>query len=69
MTGPVQQDISSLPGLASNLDLGDNTIDLPLLDVVPSIVVMGALFDPLDHSLHDQSSQVEMSVDTYDQQL
>ena len=68
VTGRVQQDSSTLLGLASDSDLGDSTIDLPLLDVVPSLVVMGVPFDPLDHSPHDRSLQVEMSVDTYGQQ-
>ena len=57
---------SSLLGPASNL--GDSIDALPLLDVVaPSSVVTRASSDPLDHSLHDQSSPVEVSVDSYDQ--
>ena len=68
VTGRVQQDSSTLLGLASDSDLGDNTIDLHLLDAVPSSVVMGVPSNPLDHSLHDRSLQVEMSVDTYGQQ-
>ena len=68
MTGPLQQDTSSLPSLATASDLGDSTIHLPLLDVVPSTVVTGVPFDPLGHSLHDHSFQIDMSVDTYGQQ-
>ena len=49
-------------------NLRDSSIHLPLLDVVPSIVVMGVTFDPLVHSLHDHSLQIDMSVDTYGQQ-
>ena len=49
-------------------DLEDSIDDLPLLlDVaMPSLVVMRAPSNPLVHSLHDQSSQVEVIVDTYD---
>ena len=52
-------------------DLGDNIDDLTLLlnEVAPSSVVMRAPSDPLVHSLHDRSSQVEVIVDTYEQQL
>ena len=53
VTGPLQQDTSSLPGLALDSYLGDSSINLPLLDVVPSIVFMGVLSNPLDNSLHD----------------
>ena len=68
--GPVQQGTSSLPGLALVIDLGDNIDDLPLLGVgAPSSVVTRASSNPLDHSLHYQPLQVEVSVDTYDQQL
>ena len=46
------------------------TSSLPLLDVVaPSSIIMRAPSNPLDHSLHDQSSQVEVCADTYDQHL
>ena len=65
---PLRQDTSSLLGLATDSDLGDSTIHLPLLDVVPSTIVTGVPFDPLCHSLHDHSSQIDMSVDTYGQQ-
>ena len=65
MIGPTQQGTSNLPGLAS--DLGDSIDDLPLLDAItPSLVVTRAPYHPLDHSLHDRSLQVEVSVDTYD---
>ena len=51
-------------------DLGDSIDALPLLDVVaPSSVVTRASSDSLGHSLHDRSSQVEVSVDSHDQQL
>ena len=51
-------------------NLGDSIDDLPLLyAIAPSSVVMRAPSHPLDHSLHDQSLQVEVSVDAYDQQL
>ena len=65
MIGPVQQATSSLLGTTPDLDLGDSTIDLSLLDVVPSTVVMRVPFNPLGHSLHDHSLQIDMSVDTY----
>ena len=68
VTGPANQSISSL--LGSTSDLGDSINDLPLLDAMaPSLVFTRASSDSLDHSLHDRSSQVEVSVDTYDQQL
>ena len=51
------------------IDLGDSIIDLPLLDAATSSVVTSAPSDPLDHSLDDRSLLVELSVDTYDQQL
>ena len=69
--GLAQQGTSTLLGLASVIDLGDSIYDLPLLlDVAaPSLVITRAPSDPLVHSLHDQSSQVKVIVDTYDQQL
>ena len=52
------------------IDLEDNIDDIPLLDArSPSSVITRVPFDPLVHSLHDQSLQVEVIVDTYDQQL
>ena len=68
VTGPLQQDSSSLPGLATASDLGDHTLHLPLLDAASSTVVTGVSFDPLEHSPHDQSFQIDMSVDSYGQQ-
>ena len=68
MTGPLQQDSSSLSGLATASDLGDSTIHLPLLDAASSTVVTEVSFDPLEHSPHDQSFQIDMSVDSYGQQ-
>ena len=67
--GLAQQGTSTLLSLASMIDLGDSIDDLPLLlDVEkPSSVATRAPSDPLVHSLHDQSSQVEVIVDTYDQ--
>ena len=49
------------------VDLDDFFDDLIVLfaEDNPSIVVMSAHFDPHVHSLHDQSSQVGMIVDTY----
>ena len=35
----------------------------------PSIVIVRSHFDPHLHSLHDQSSQVDVIVDPYVQQL
>ena len=53
------------------MDLGDNIDDFSLLlDVeTPSSVVTRDPSDPLIHSPHDRLSQVEVIVDTYDQQL
>ena len=53
------------------INLGDSIDDLPLLldAIVPSSVVMRDPSESLVHSLHDQSLQVKVSVDTYDQQL
>ena len=66
VTGPTNQGTSSLLGPTSYLE--DSIDDLPLLDVVASSsVVTRAASDSLSHSLHDRSSQVEVSVDTYDQ--
>ena len=68
MIGPIDRGTSRLPGPAS--DLGDSIDDLPLLDAAAlSSVVTRASSDSLGHSLHDRSSQVEVSVDTHDQQL
>ena len=52
-------------------DLGDSIDDFPLLldATTPSLVVTRDPSKPLVHSLHDRSSQVEVIVDTYDQQL
>ena len=49
------------------IDLGDFFDDIPLLFAKddPSIVVVRAHFDPHVHSLHDQSSQVDVIVDPY----
>ena len=68
MKGPTQQGTSSLPGPISVIDLGDSIDDLPLLldAATPSSVVMSAPYDPLVHSLHDRSPQVEVIVDTYE---
>ena len=64
MTGPANQGTSNLPGPAS--DLEDTIDDLPLLDAkTSSSVVTRASSDSLDQSLHDRSSQVEVSVDTH----
>ena len=69
MAGATQQGTSSLPG-PTLIDLGDNIDDIHLFDVENlSLVFTRASSDPLYHSLHDQSLQVEVSVDTYDQQL
>ena len=53
------------------VDLGDSLDDFHLLfaEDDPSTVVARAHSDPHVHSLHDQSSQVGMIVDTYVQQL
>jgi hypothetical protein len=69
--GPTQQGTSSLLGIDSLIDLGDSIVDLPLLldATTPSSIVMRAPSNPLVHSLHDRSLEVEVSVDTYDQQL
>ena len=52
-------------------DLGDILNDLHLLfdEDDPSTVVLRAHSDPHVHSLHDQSSQVGVIVDTYVHQL
>ena len=49
-------------------DLGDIFDDLHLLfdEADPPLVVMMAHSDPLVHSLHDQSSQVDVIVDPYE---
>ena len=49
-------------------DLGDIIDDIYLLfdEEDPSSVVARAHFDPPVHSLHDQSSQVDMTVDSYE---
>ena len=49
------------------IDLGDFFDDMKLLfdEDDPSSIVMRASFDPLVHSLHDRSLQVEVTVDTY----
>ena len=66
VTGLANQGTSSLPGPVS--DLEDSIDDLPLLDpTASSLVVTRASSDSLGHSLHDRSSQVEVSVDTHDQ--
>ena len=48
-------------------DLGDIIDDLHLLfdEVYPSLVALRANSNPLIHSLHDQSSQVDVIVDPY----
>ena len=52
-------------------NLGDIFDEIPLLfdENDPSTVVARAHFDSLVHSLHDQSSQVDMTMDPYVQQL
>ena len=67
VTGPADQGTSRLSDPVS--DLGDSIDALPLLDAVAPSVVTRASSDSLGHSLHDQSSQVEVSVDSHDQQL
>lgn len=68
MTGLADQGTSHLSDPVS--DLGDSIDALPLLDAAtPSSVVTRASCDSLSHSLHDRSSQVEVSVDSHDQQL
>ena len=64
-------DISALFLKSHTIYLKDFFDDLPLLfaEENPSIVVVRAHFDPHVHSLHDQSLQVGMIVDTYVQQL
>ena len=59
MTGPVDQGTSRLSDLA--LDLEDRSDALPLLDAEASSSVI--------HPLHDRLPQVEVSVDSHDQQL
>ena len=53
------------------VDLGDIIDDIHLLfdEEDPSSVVAREYSDPLVHSLHDQSYQVDMIVDSYAQQL
>ena len=70
MKGPSHHGTSCLPAPAS-LYLGDRPQDLHLLidEGVTSIVVVRAHSDPQVHYLHDQSSQVGMIVDPYEQQL
>ena len=50
-------------------DLGDTINDLHLLfdEVDTSLVVMRVHSNPPIHSLHDQSLQVDVIVDTYEQ--
>ena len=59
MTGPADQGTSRLSDPTTNLE--DRSDALPLLDAEVSSSVV--------HSLHDRSSQVEVSVDSHDQQL
>ena len=70
MKGPSHLGTSCLPAPAS-VDLGDRPEDLHLLidEGVTSTVVARAHSDPQVHSLHDQSSQVDVIVDPYVQQL
>ena len=66
VTGPIDQGTSHPSNLV--LDLGDSIDTFPLFDAAaPSLVVMRASSNSLDHSFHDQSLQVEVSVDTHDQ--
>ena len=49
--------------------MGDSIDAFPLFDATaPSSVVTRASSDSLGHSLHDQSFQIDMSVDSYGQQ-
>ena len=49
------------------IDLGDNLDDFHIFfdEIDPSIVIVRAYSNPHVHSLHDQSSQVGMIMDTY----
>ena len=68
--GPSHHGTSHLPAPTS-VDLGDRPEDLHLLigEGDSSTVVARAHSDPQVHSLHDQSSQVDVIVDPYVQQL
>ena len=70
MKGPLHHGTSRLPTTAS-IDLGEKLEDLHLLidEGDSSTVVARAHSDPQVHSLHDQSSQVDVIVDPYVQQL
>ena len=70
MIGPSHHGTSRLPA-PTLVDLGDRPEDLHLLidECDPSTVVVRAHSDPQVHSLHDQSSQVDVIVDPYVQQL
>ena len=69
MKGPKHHGTFSLPAPAS-FDLGDRIEDTHLLiDGDSSTVVARAHSDPHVHSLHDQSEQVGVIVDPYEQQL
>ena len=69
MKGPTHHGTSSLPAPTS-FDFGDRLEDIPLLiDSDSSTVVARAHSDPHVHSLHDQSEQVGVIVDPYEQQL
>ena len=59
MIGPVDQGTSRLSDPAS--DFEDRSDALPLLHAEDSSSIV--------HSLHDRSSQVEVSVDSHDQNL
>ena len=64
-------DISGLFVESNIADLGEFFDDIQLLfdEVDPSTVVVRTHFDTHLHSLHDQSSQVDLIVDPYVQQL
>ena len=64
-------DIASLFMESHTIDLGVSLDDLHLLfnRDDSSTIVVRAYSDPHVHSLHDQSSQVGVIVDTYVQQL
>ena len=64
-------DISSLFLESHITDLGDNIDDIHLLfdEACSSSVVTRAHSNPPIHSLHDQSLQVDVIVDTYVQHL
>ena len=68
MKGPLHHGTSHLPTPAL-VDLGDRPEDLHLLidEGDTSTVVARAHSDPQVHSLHDQSSQVGVIVDPYEQ--